>query len=240
MTVTANNRLSQQQPKTREHEIKFTFSSHHVESVVQWLRHRCRLDPDFPHNRVASIYYDTKDWQFLREKMNSDYLKTKFRVRWYQEPGEEKPPGQAFIEVKSKIGTPRTKFRMAAPYPASWFAKVPLEDLRLLDIPYSLKAQGILLKQHLFPVFIVQYERYRFVELVSGTRVCVDYNIGMPRVNRTMLPAANPFPLPTAVLEVKGNVESLPGILSYLLSFNCKKTSFSKYLACYEQLRQIY
>ena len=223
-----------------EREVKFVFSNHRVGPVIQWLQYRCRHDPDFPHNRISSIYYDTKDWQFLREKINSDYLKTKFRVRWYQEPGEDGQFGQAFIEVKSKIGTPRTKFRMLASYPASWFAKVSLEDPRLLDIPQAVKAQGVLLKQFMFPAFIVQYERYRFVELVSGTRVCVDYNICMPRVNRSMLPAANPFPLPTAVLEVKGNVESLPGILSHLLAYGCKKASFSKYLACYEHLRQIY
>lgn len=227
------------QPKTLEHEVKYVFSNHRVTPVLQWLQHICRIDPEYPHNIVSSIYYDTKDWRFLQEKVNSDYLKTKLRVRWYRELDDRISPGAAFIELKSKVGTPRTKFRMKAPYASQWFAETPLEHPQLLEIPQLLRSQGVFLEYPVFPAFIVQYERYRFIEGLSGTRVCVDCNIASPKVNTYMLPEPNPLSLQTAVLEVKGHLECLPGVLSRLTAFGCKKSSFSKYLACYQKIRRL-
>lgn len=230
----------QHEPQALEHEVKFVFLNHHVRPILEWLRHSCRLDPEYAHNIVASIYYDTREWRFLQDKINSDYLKTKVRVRWYRTPGASEPQGKAFIEVKSKIGAPRTKFRMEAPFPAKWFYQVPLEDSRLLEIPQRLRVQGVLTERRpLFPAFIVQYERYRFVEPISQTRVCIDCNIHAPKVNRTMVPALQSGILHSAVLEVKGDVDGLPGVLSKLLLFGAKKSSFSKYLACYQKLHHI-
>lgn len=240
--MTVKNRsycLSQQPPKKREHEVKYVFSNHRVTPVLRWLQHVCQLDPEFSHNIVASIYYDTKDWRFLHEKINSDYLKTKLRVRWYRDPAEHSGPGAAFIELKSKVGAPRTKFRMKVPYSAQWFAELPLENQQLLEIPQLLKSQGIFLEHQVFPAFIVQYERYRFIEDISGARVCVDCNISAPKVNSYMLPESNPLPLQTAVLEIKGHLECLPNVLSQLTAFGCRKSSFSKYLACYQKIRRI-
>lgn len=231
--------LSQQQPKTLEHEVKYVFSNHWVTPVVRWLQHICRIDPEYPHNIVSSIYYDTKDWRFLQEKVNSDYLKTKLRVRWYCEPDNRVSPGAAFIELKSKVGAPRTKFRMKAPYASQWFADTPLEDQQLLEIPQLLRSQGVFLESPVFPAFIVQYERYRFIEGISGARVCVDCNISAPKVNSYMLPESHPLPIQTAVLEIKGHLEGLPNVLSQLTAFGCRKSSFSKYSACYQKIRRI-
>lgn len=240
--MTARNQVycpGQQQPEILEHEVKFVFSNLRATPVLKWLQHVCRIDPDFPHNIVASIYYDTKDWRFLQEKVNSDYLKTKLRVRWYREPDEWMSSGAAFIELKSKVGAPRTKFRLKAPYPSQWFAEIPLEHQQLLDIPQLLQSQGVFFEYHVFPAFIVQYERYRFIENISGARVCVDCHISAPKVNSYMLPEANPLPIQTAVLEIKGRLECLPTVLSQLMTFGCKKSSFSKYFACYQNIRRV-
>lgn len=228
-----------QQSKTLEQETKFVFRHQHLTPILNFVRHTCRRDPDFPQNIVASIYYDTRAWKFLREKVNSDYLKTKVRVRWYRAPDENEPHGKAFIEVKSKVGAPRAKLRVESPYSANWLHHIPLEDLRLLEIPRLLRARGALSEQcPLFPSFIVQYERYRFIEPISSVRLCIDCNIHVPRVNRTMLGMRPPSLLQTDVLEVKGQVDGLPGMLPNLFAFGIKKSSFSKYLACYQQLRQ--
>ena len=231
---------TQRQPKVLEHETKFVFLNHHLDQILSWVTHTCQTDPAFPHNIIASIYYDTRCWKFLREKVDSDYLKTKVRVRWYRNPGRPEPQGNAFIEVKSKIGAPRTKFRMESPYPANWLHRVPLEDLRLLEIPRLLKAHCALSEPTpIFPAFIVQYERYRFIEPISGTRICIDCNIHVPKVNGTMLGNPPSSVLHTSVLEVKGDFDGLPGMLSKLFAFGVKKSSFSKYLACYQKLQRI-
>ena len=45
----------------------------------------CRRDPEFPAAVVWTIYYDTPAFASLGEKINSDYLKRKIRVRWYSD-----------------------------------------------------------------------------------------------------------------------------------------------------------
>jgi hypothetical protein len=229
-----------------EHELKFVFSNHQIHLIVQWLKQTCSADQDFPYNIVSSIYYDTRDWRFLADKINSDYYKTKVRIRWYRDRTENGENGVAFIEVKNKIGAGRQKMRVEAPYSSEWFSKAALDDPKFLDIPIFLKSQGALLEYNIYPVLLVRYERYRFIESFSGTRVCVDYNISTPKVNKQFLPAvpsfgyASPTPLlsqlRTAVIEVKGIVDRLPTTLGYLVSMGCKKSSFSKYLACYQHI----
>ncbi len=226
--------------KRLEHEHKFVFPNHHIAPILDLVTQICRNDPEFPRNIIASIYYDTQGWKFLREKVDSDYLKTKVRVRWYRNPETLEPEEDAFIEVKSKIGVPRAKFRLESPFSGKWLSRTPLEDPRLLEIPRLLRSHGALPGQApIFPAFIVQYERCRFIEPQSGVRVCIDWNIHAPRVNPIMLCAAPSSYVQMAVLEVKGNVEGLPGMLSKLYAFGVKKSSFSKYLACYHTLQRI-
>lgn len=227
-------------PKRLEHETKYVFPNHQIAPMLRFITHACRRDPEFPRNIIASIYYDTHGWKFLREKVDSDYLKTKVRVRWYRNPDTLEPEEHAFIEVKSKIGVPRAKFRLKSPFSGEWLSRVPLEDPRLLEIPRLLRSHGAL-PEHapIFPAFIVQYERCRFIEPQSGVRVCIDWNIHAPKVNPTMLCAAPSSYAPMSVLEVKGRCEGLPGTLAQLFAFGMKKSSFSKYLACYHALQHI-
>ena len=64
----------------------------------------CRRDPEFPAAVVWTIYYDTPALVSLGEKINSDYLKRKIRVRWYSDL-EGRVSGPAFVEAKLRLGT---------------------------------------------------------------------------------------------------------------------------------------
>ena len=72
-------------PSDGDHEIKLVLPNRAARSLVRWLRSRCWPDPLYPAATVSSIYYDTPDWRLLREKVNSDFLKTKVRLRWYSD-----------------------------------------------------------------------------------------------------------------------------------------------------------
>jgi hypothetical protein len=224
-----------------EQEIKFVLPRHSVTAAVQWLNHVCYPDRNFPQNIVSSLYYDTRDWQFLREKLNSDYLKTKVRVRWYSNDCGKHSSETPFVEVKQKIGAARKKFRTKAPFSSQWLSDADLRDPGLLHISFLLKSRGLLLEHTLFPAFIIQYERARFVDPVHHVRVSVDNQISVPRINSSLLCRRNSFEgssssLNMAVLEIKGNVENLSGFLHYITAIGGKKSSFSKYLACYQHI----
>ena len=222
-----------------QHETKFVVSNSFVHLIIQWLRYRCLDDRKFPAGIVSSIYYDTPDWYHLSEKINSDYLKTKVRLRWYADIDTEEPEDESYLEAKYKIGSKRKKVRVKTDFSGKWLSQVALDNQKLLHIPGLLRPKGVMTRSALYPAFKITYKRLRFVEPTTGARLSVDYDIRAPQVNRQMLPRTNPFVLRSAVFELKGSMRDLPNVLGQLTALGCRKQSFSKYSACYAKIMRI-
>ncbi|MCP5102253.1 MAG: VTC domain-containing protein [bacterium] len=221
------------------HELKYVFSRGRAHLFRQWLEARCRPDLEFPAGVVCSIYYDTRDWQSLGEKVNSDYLKTKIRIRWYEDIHSREPLPDSFLEAKYKIGATREKIRLQLHRNGKWFSQITLDNPELLNFPRMLWQKGIMTRAPFYPAFQVNYKRLRFIEPVTKTRLSLDYDICAPAVNSNMLPRTNPFQLPQAVFEVKGTADRLPDSLHPLTALGCRKESFSKYGKCFEKIMRI-
>jgi hypothetical protein len=219
-----------------EQEVKYTLGNGRAGAALALLRVRCRPDPEHPRGVVSSLYYDAQDFRALYEKGNSDYLKMKVRLRWYGVEGPD--PSQAFIEAKYRVGGRRDKVRVSTRYSSEWLERTPLDDPELAAIPWLLRSHGVTLTADWQPMFVVRYERYRFIEPLTGARVSLDANVSVPAVNLRRLRSARPSMLPTAVVEVKGMDMELPATLTGLLYLGCRKSSFSKYAACYHWLVQ--
>ena len=217
-------------------ELKYIIGNRRSKSVLQWLKCNCRPDPQFPAGVVNSIYFDTRDWQSLGEKINSDYLKTKIRLRWYTEMDGSYPHDQSFAEVKYKIGTKRHKRRIPAPFFASNLSSMDLLNPALLRIPQLLKTHGVRLHRSHFPVYRIEYKRFRFLEPLYGGRICFDKDIRIPQVNPMAMARQYPLALQTAVFEFKGVSANLPHSLFPLMKLGLKKASFSKFGACFQKL----
>lgn len=227
-----------QKQKAVVHEMKFVINNGRADQIIRWLSCRCRPDPEFSSGTVSSIYYDTRKWDFMGEKINSDYLKTKVRIRWYSDLSYQNHFDASFAEAKFKIGSRREKVRIKTPYTGEWLSRVKLENPKLLEIPHMLNEAGLLIYD-LFPVFQISYKRLRFIEPLTNARVCFDYDITAPRVNWYMLPKSNPFTLFMAVFEVKSSLSELPEILYPLTDMGFQKSSFSKYSACYQKIMRV-
>jgi SPX domain protein involved in polyphosphate accumulation len=90
----------------RSHEAKFTLYGSAVPNVMALMQERLSEDDAFPTARISSLYYDTPDLRFVSDKRNSDYLKQKVRLRWYDNPSTGVTDPDAFFEVKNKNGCP--------------------------------------------------------------------------------------------------------------------------------------
>ncbi len=201
------------------------------------LRRVCIPDPDFAAGRVSSIYYDTPDWQLLGEKRNSDYLKTKVRLRWYESLGEDSAPENgSFLEVKLRVGCTRRKVRVASPFSAQQLRRKNLSHPDLVQVLGLLAVEGLPYEGRLRPAFVVSYCRHRFFERSSGARISIDSNITAPRVNPQMLGSTQPCRLPETIVEIKGADDALPVGLRHLLALRIRRASFSKYYQCYGRL----
>lgn len=225
------------EPPLSDHELKFTIGNSRAQRIIAWLESVCRPDPEYPRATVSSIYFDTLRWHTLGDKLNSDYLKSKFRLRWYALPGRSPAAGDpVFAEAKFRIGVIRHKLHVRAPYSADWIQNVALEAPPLRDFPRFLQTQGVPVRHDLFPAFVVSYQRRRYIDPVSGARLCMDSEIRAPRVNHALLPGAAPVRLEIAAVEVKGACAELPEHLHTLTDLGCRKTSFSKYAVCYQKM----
>ncbi len=219
-----------------EHETKFVLDNHRAQILINWLNHRCTPDPQYPKGIVNSIYFDTPDWQFLGEKINSDFLKTKVRLRWYSDMDGSTPDESAFVEVKYKIGAARKKYRKQTDLSAQWLSNANLNSPKLGEVPFMLIREGIMAPSRLLAAFKIAYKRFRFIEPVTSARLSVDYDISAPAVNHQMIGRNNPFVLRNAVFELKGSEQQLPHVLHQLTALGCRKDSFSKYSMCYQKI----
>jgi len=222
-----------------DHETKYVLDAGSAPRVIEWLKLRCRPDPSHPCETISSIYYDTPDWRFLREKVNSDFLKTKVRLRWYSDVNDRDPSEVSFAEAKFRSGSLRRKIRVKTEYTGEWIVGVSLADPLLLSVRHLLGTEGFPSMGLLLPVFQVSYVRDRLLDPLSGMTVCVDSRIRAPRVNPQMVPRANPFSLRKAVVELKGDGQDLPTLLRSLCSLGCRRSSFSKYMSCYSKIMDL-
>ena len=215
-----------------DYELKFVGDGWRREAVLRWPRLMCRPDPAFPESTVLTVYYDTPELDCLREKRNSDYLKTKLRLRWYLVGG--RATDAAFLEVKSRLGARREKQRVAVPIQATWSARGALDEPALRRMPRLLRPAGIMMRDDYRPVLLVRYNRYRFIEPHTGLRASLDSDIHVPAVSRAEGLTPNPLPLSVTVFEFKGPRDHLPESLRVLTTLGFRKGSFSKYAACYD------
>lgn len=222
-----------------EHETKYVFDNTRAPILINWLKLRCQPDPGFPSGRISSIYYDTRNWEFLGEKINSDYLKTKFRVRWYESLSGHEQGQKSFVEVKRKIGATREKVRFESEFSGKQLAEIDLADPQLMTVQNKAREKGVKISSSLYPAFQISYKRFRFLEPKTRCRICIDFDICAPRVNPMMLSCVKPLYLSNGVVEVKGSITELPDTLHQLTALGCRKQSFSKYSGCFAKLSGI-
>lgn len=223
-------------------EQKYVFAGMYADLLNSWLTTHCDLDPEFPLGTISSLYYDTPSLQFLEEKRNSDYLKTKVRLRWYDaydESWTDSAPDEVrcFLEVKSKIGSLRTKTRAALSMPRRILLENPYLPDEIAELPRRSGMDIPDLPAALLPMLFIQYERARFVDSVTGCRIALDTRIRAVSAHPHYVPARFPVGLSVGVLEVKGAEREFPESLGPLGGY-VTKAAFSKYATCWEQILQ--
>lgn len=219
-----------------EHELKFVFSARQANTLIQWLKKRCQEDGEHPVNIISSVYYDTVDWNFLQEKINSDYLKTKFRLRWYQDRKTREYSSLSYFEKKQKVGSSRKKVRQAVVLDdAVKFAK-DLNNPYFISLPRKMFSPELSSIRTIVPVFQISYVRHRFIDRLTGARLAVDYDISVPRTNPGMVKTRKITALSSGVFECKSSLVDLPDWLHGITLFGCRKGAFSKYSQCYAHI----
>jgi hypothetical protein len=218
-------------------EQKYTFVNLSHQPILAWLRHVYVPHPLYHEGFICSIYYDSPLFDHYEEKRNSEFLKTKVRLRWYEQSSESvrSPRTKCFLELKQKVGGVRQKKRLELSIDTKILRGDSLATEELQRLPERLFELTTTRDMCLMPMMQIRYFRQRFIDPRTGSSVALDTDISCDRVNRNYIPATHPVHLGNGVLEVKGDRKGLPDSL-LPISSALTRDAFSKYGRCIEML----
>jgi len=220
-------------------EQKYVFIAQLKEMIIEWAEYCCVRDPRYYYGPVSTLYFDTPGLHHYGEKRNSDYIKAKVRLRWYEDLDTRNRAGAVgcYIEAKQKQGISRHKKRKEVVISSERLCHDPFSDEEILGLPSMVYELDYLPPGILVPMLLIQYDRYRFVDPRSGSRIAIDTNIRCTGANPAFIPRVPPVYLDAGVLEVKGLHRDLPGSFDPIVA-HLNREAFSKYGRCYEHLLQ--
>lgn len=222
---------------TADHEIKLVVPASAAGPLRAWVGSVCRPDAIHPPGRVTTVYFDTPSLTLLAEKIDSDYLKTKVRVRWYGTIDGR--ASTVFAEVKQRVGSTRAKRRVALDVAAADLARWPLCDPRWPALLASLREAVPTLPARLAPVLCLTYTRHRYVDPALAARVTIDSDVQVTAVNAAMVQGYAPVGIDEVVFEYKSRSFHLPPHMGPIVRFGARRRAFSKYLACYRAVTRL-
>lgn len=215
-------------------ETKYIARNSDAHKIRAWLDAKFIKDDLYPETIISSIYFDSRNMNYLDEKEESDHVKSKFRIRWYEDIENQVHSKVCFLEFKHKIGEKRFKRRIKT---QNQFSELELESTEFGNIMDELRRFEGTILSHVYPSYTVSYTRHRYIIPNSSIRLCIDSNINVKKVNKRLInKAVKPKYLDQCVFELKGETARLPGSLNFLEQLGVRKDSFSKYEQCYRQL----
>lgn len=215
-------------------ETKYVAKNYFANNAYQWMKLRFAEDPKFKEAVISSIYFDTPSIFHMHEKFESDHIKSKFRIRWYEDMKTGKPSDVCFFEFKHKVGENRFKKRIKN---KNIFSDLDLDSPEFINCLDELRLYNSTILDNIFPVFQLSYTRSRFVIPGTEIRLCIDRDIHIRKINKNIMKKDfKPMNLSHCVFELKGETAVLPESLERIENFGFHKNSFSKYEQCYREL----
>jgi len=220
----------------RRMERKFFIAPARVGLAYGLLHHACCTAPEYEYEQINSVYFDTADLEQHVRSLSGDFRKDKVRIRWYGDNTHLSDKQMAFLELKSRRGFDSYKQRLQL--------MVPAENLSLHRLVDGIVSRSLLYdtlagfsyapEGPLQPIIKISYQRYRFVDVFSGQRVTLDFNIRSTCIAGMIGNGEAELRLPGAVIEVKGSSLDLPLALHKLKMLDLDWSRFSKYSSCLE------
>ncbi len=247
---------NQYTPLTIErHELKYTIPYEYVEPISQFVSAYCALDYHSaiaPENfyLVNSLYFDTRENEFLRQRLWGKNGRFNMRVRFYGDGAS----GIRFAEIKKKKGSVSIKYRARLdrhewpailtdpsyriPAAAPYRERVNKEMFLRLALSYAIE-----------PRIFTQYRRRAFFSTVDDyARVTMDISMKYRTQDHYGLDLGSPLVSydnqniyskdsdlvndARVILELKCNVGQVPmWMLDLITTFDLKQQGFSKYMS---------
>jgi hypothetical protein len=212
-------------------ERKFFVLPRNLGFAYMFLKQICRPDGEYPADEVTSLYFDTPDLDQYLRSISGDFKKDKVRIRWYGSTLNSAGESPVYLEVKSREGFASSKQRRKLMVPGgrlerSRMGEGIVDNSMLMETLAGFKKYQ---KSPLKPVIVISYWRYRFIELMTGTRIAFDQNIRSYMVFPGLGFGERELRLNGGVIEAKGTSVDLPLTMRRMNTLVADWTRFSKY-----------
>jgi len=214
-------------------ERKFYLPSSAVPFAAHLLAHCCPADRRYARGTIHSVYYDTDNLDYYDESEQGQRIRNKVRVRWYDD-SHNADTVTVFIELKSKNGFAGSKQRKQHVVSAQ---RLAMSALRHGPVPYTHVVNALAEFDYhphnqLHPMLLITYQRLRFVDPLTGSRISLDWNIRSTLVYPLLNRGEQSLTMEGAVIEIKGPSNEIPLTLRSLQVLNTDWSRYSKYATC--------
>lgn len=148
--------------------------------AYQQLRERIypnMLEDDYGLHTIASIYYDTENFELIRQSLEKPTYREKFRLRSYGTPNLE---GNVFLEIKKKCQGIVYKRRVSLPYcaVAAYLNESGYPLVTTVDQQITQEIAWLVRRKKLVPKVMIAYDRRALYDPNdSDFRVTFDFDI---------------------------------------------------------------
>ncbi len=141
-----------------------------------------------------------------------------------------------FLELKSREGfaSSKQRLRLLASAQRLELAHLGAGIVNKTTLIDTLAGFGHYPELPLRPIIVISYRRYRFNEMLTGTRISFDYDIRSSVVTLELGRRERELRLQGAVVEVKGPTLELPITIRRIRLLDTDWSRFSKYGYCVE------
>ena len=218
----------------KRYELKYIITREQEDFLKERLKGRLYPD-EFGKTSIASLYYDTPDYRFIRLSNDKPMFKEKLRLRSYGLADDSSP---VFLELKRKAYGVVYKRRIRSTIPeVEGFINGETNDLGQGQINKELSY--FISQNDLIPSCLIIYDRTAYYEPNGDLRLTIDNN---PRFRmddldlRVSMDGEPLLPEGYSILEVKVQ-GAMPLWLARILDEGkIYKSSFSKYGEAYKRL----
>ncbi len=222
----------------KRYEMKYKLTPAQCAALQEAMQGHMQQDA-YGRHLIRNIYFDTPDYQIIRQSIEKPHYKEKLRLRQYGMPEAGK---MAFIELKKKYDGIVYKRRIDLPQEAAtaylWQGEDSGQHSQILnEIDYFRHTHPTLQ-----PRVYLSYQREAyFCPVDANFRITFDYNIKVRDTDISLAPSDADMAVlgdDTVLMEVK-TVGGLPLWFTHFLSeHQIYKTSFSKYGTAYARYIQ--
>lgn len=218
--------------ENNRYEIKFILNESELTEAIYFLKMIGSFSP-YPSRSINSLYFDTIDFQGVRDNLAGISQRHKVRLRWYDENEIDsfKPP---VLEIKKRNGRLGSKYKYIIP---------DINKEQILGKEVNLLCNDIfnyihrnyeydqLLNDQYIPMLFVNYDR-EYYETMRGLRITIDKKIAFRNITfNDPIKYCNPIPYNEYIMELKFPIEMKDEVSDIIRYLNLTPKRHSKYLA---------